>query len=292
MSIPYSRNPLYADLTEHVIPPTNGPNPIAPINFSDEFIDVMGYFNCLIQRSELSKRSLDITLDVIRLNPANYTAWHFRRRCLLHLKYDLRQELDDSRVLARSNPKNYQVWYHRQALLDSINDQHDELSFLSEMLHQDAKNYHVWTLRQWILTRFTLEDSVWRNELEFLEDLLISDIFNYSAWSHRRLVVKHLKIDFVQECCYSLAKIKQVPTNESSWMYLKGLRVQAELPEEVMEYTRSLGNTNRFAALLLAEDCECRGESSNAEMWFKVLASIDSIRKDFWLYEAERIKTL
>ena len=45
--------------------------------------------------NEMSERALSLTEDVIRMNPANYTAWQFRRQCLYALKKDLDEELDE-----------------------------------------------------------------------------------------------------------------------------------------------------------------------------------------------------
>lgn len=51
----------------------------------------------------------------MKLNPANYTAWHFRRECLKRLdgyqtnSAAVQQELDLAAALGGSNPKNYQV---------------------------------------------------------------------------------------------------------------------------------------------------------------------------------------
>ncbi|KAL0205195.1 hypothetical protein P9112_000502 [Eukaryota sp. TZLM1-RC] len=285
----YARNPAYSDLTKDTIPPTNGPYPIAPIDFSDEFIDVMSYFNALLQKSELSQRSLDITSDVIRLNPANYTAWHFRRRCLYHLGANLLEELDHCRTFARSNPKNYQIWYHRQALLDVINSESDELDFVKTMLLLDSKNYHAWTFRQWILTRFATS-SLWISELEYVSELIDDDVFNYSAWSHRRFVSDKLNISTQSEMIFTIDKIKISPTNESPWMYLRGLRTRSDFPSKIFDYIVAVANDNRFAALVLAEHFELLNDRGSARYWFRKLSKIDSIRQDFWKREADLIE--
>jgi protein farnesyltransferase/geranylgeranyltransferase type-1 subunit alpha len=47
--------------------------------------------------------------DVISFNPANYTAWHFRRLLLKALDKDLSQELFFCTEIAEENLKNYQV---------------------------------------------------------------------------------------------------------------------------------------------------------------------------------------
>lgn len=43
--------------------------------YTDEFSDAMNYFRAVLQSQEKSKRVMDLIADVIKLNPANYTAW-------------------------------------------------------------------------------------------------------------------------------------------------------------------------------------------------------------------------
>jgi len=44
----------------------------------------MDYFRAILKKNEISQRALDLTSKVINGNPANYTAWHFRRLCYLN----------------------------------------------------------------------------------------------------------------------------------------------------------------------------------------------------------------
>ena len=82
-----------------------------------------------------------MTTICLKFNPANYTIWHYRRRCLASIchknansnsgesdvdnddyyYYDpqrVEEELKFTERLGGSNPKNYQIWYHRHALLE------------------------------------------------------------------------------------------------------------------------------------------------------------------------------
>ena len=59
---------------------------------------------------EISQRALDLTMDALDLNPANYTVWHHRRYLLKNLGSDLEAELEYCREIIEQHPKNYQVW--------------------------------------------------------------------------------------------------------------------------------------------------------------------------------------
>jgi protein farnesyltransferase/geranylgeranyltransferase type-1 subunit alpha len=37
--------------------------------------DAIGYFRAIADKEEYSERALDVTLRVIKLNPAHYTVW-------------------------------------------------------------------------------------------------------------------------------------------------------------------------------------------------------------------------
>ncbi len=38
-------------------------------------VDAMDYFRAVVKSGEVSQRTLDLTEDVLNLNPANYTVW-------------------------------------------------------------------------------------------------------------------------------------------------------------------------------------------------------------------------
>lgn len=97
----------------------------------------MGYFRALSAKQEYSERVLDVTLRVIRLNPAHYTVWcvpscvagpdtrktdlsawtvldsfrQYRFKTLIELAKSLPDELELMNQLAEENMKSYQVWY-------------------------------------------------------------------------------------------------------------------------------------------------------------------------------------
>jgi hypothetical protein len=92
----------------------------------------------------LSERALALTGLRLKLNPSNYTVWHYRRQILLHLHSSnqpqsgedaeegtepistsplpsfVRDDLSLAAQLGGRNPKNYQIWYHRRAMLQPI----------------------------------------------------------------------------------------------------------------------------------------------------------------------------
>lgn len=283
---PYSTSDLWKDITP--IPQLEEKVSVVNIATTDRFGETMGYFRAILAKDELSERALRLTEEVIELNSANYTAWHYRRRCLGALPASfLDNELSYVRQMADNAPKNYQIWHHRRSisalLLEKDKEYLDEeLDSTRAYILNDNKNYHVWTYRQWLLSSFATED-VWRRELIFTQELLTHDVRNNSAWNQRHFVLEtglkkssrtpsglHKELMFVIQqgiaanvpvMCedqdeepvvdmeVSSGIKRSVLLNESLWNYLEDLLNQPHF--------RSFGKLARFAqqALVIRSDC-------------------------------------
>ena len=147
---------LFSDLTP--LPQEDGPHPICAIQYPQAFSETMGYFRALLKAEEVSERGLELTSLVIDTNPANYTAWFWRRKCLEATNADLGAELEYTAEVGGTNPKNYQIWYHRRSLLTLLPTTSTtyaaELSYVSTVLLDDSKNYHAWSHRQFLVSTF------------------------------------------------------------------------------------------------------------------------------------------
>ena len=53
----------------------DGPDPVCPIAYTENFRTAMNYFRGIIQKDERSERALHLTKHIIDINAANYTAW-------------------------------------------------------------------------------------------------------------------------------------------------------------------------------------------------------------------------
>ena len=79
------------------IPQDDGPDPVCSIAYTTEFTQAFDYIRALLKADERSERALKLTTSCLKLNAANYTVWHFRRRCLIALSStEGKSERDDT----------------------------------------------------------------------------------------------------------------------------------------------------------------------------------------------------
>ncbi|KAK5277677.1 CAAX geranylgeranyltransferase alpha subunit, partial [Cryomyces antarcticus] len=185
----YAEDPAWEDVVP--IPQDDGgPNPLAAIAYTEEYSEAMSYLRAVMANNEMSERVLDLTEDIINMNPAHYTVWYgtlssprsramltrnhrlYRAKVLFEINADLRAETEWVNKTALRHLKNYQIWHHRQLILDKLGSAEGEADFIARMFEKDAKNYHVWSYRQWLVRRFDLWED---GELEAVEELLKKD---------------------------------------------------------------------------------------------------------------------
>ncbi|XP_022919776.1 protein farnesyltransferase/geranylgeranyltransferase type-1 subunit alpha [Onthophagus taurus] len=301
----YRDRPEWKDVEP--IPQYDGEDPVVSIAYSEEFVDVYNYLRAIMKMEEKSERALELTEDAVRLNPANYTVWQYRRVILKALNKDLKGELAYIERIIKGNMKNYQVWHHRKVLIEWLNDGSQELNFTKKILEEDEKNYHAWQHRQWAIKTFNL----YENELEYIDSLLDTDIRNNSAWNQRYFIVNNTtgftEDVLKREIAYSLNKIRIVTENESAWNYLRGLLLhdKAGLSKngDVVTFCHDLyasGNRSPFLLALLVDmydeqvskeagDCAVAMEKG-VSLCKDLAEKYDTIRCTYWNYMATMIE--
>jgi len=266
----------------------------------------------------MSERVLDLTEHIIRLNPAHYSAWQYRYKTVLAIKYPLDLELRLMDELAVKYLKTYQVWHHRRLIQTELKLPGPELLFIKKCLNTDSKNYHTWSYRQWLLAHFS-QDELWAGELDYVEEKLASDIRNNSAWHHRFFTIFQSgtrKGDedraevAKREIGYAKQKISIAPNNAAAWNYLRGVLDHSQIPYsnikifvEPYSIPRTEAPTREVVDLdnplptggaqlpcpgaieFLADIYEAEGGESTmkaTELWKSLADEYDTIRKRYW----------
>ena len=106
-------------------PPPNPPG-LATIAYSQRYLEAMSYLRGVMAQNEFSERCLALTEDIIGMNPAHYTVWLYRMKCLRTLwnvgtdsadtgsnpkaREGVEKELEWLDAISERNLKNYQIW--------------------------------------------------------------------------------------------------------------------------------------------------------------------------------------
>lgn len=234
----------------------DGSNPVVVINYKESYRDAMNYFRAVSLLKEFSPRALELTSYLINVNPSHYTIWGYRQRILKELQdCDLRSELEWLNKIQEEHPKSYQSWHHRMWLVELLKERQlfnieHELDYVSMAIVDESKNYHVWAYRQWLVKEF----DVWEQERVFVEECIKVDVRNNSAWNQRyflftrgfhpslpRQDVRPTSEQMNKEVVYVLGQIARAISNESPWMYLRG----------ILEYAYGSITANPFTVSLI-----------------------------------------
>lgn len=303
----YSNSPQWADITP-IPTDEGGPNPLAAIAYPEEYGELMSYLRAIMAKCEYSERVLELTEDLIDMNPAHYTVWLYRAKVLFHINYDLQKELEWLNETALQHQKNYQIWHHRNLIVDKLDSVHGEQEFVEKMFEADGKNYHVWSYRQWLVRRFNLWEG--QGELEFTERMMARDIRNNSAWNHRWYVVNGRENEGIpgitdaairaREIKFAQDAIAKAPQNQSPWNYLRGIVRKSgggggdglklsslkSFAEEYANLSKPEGIRSSHALDLLADVLaeEKDGQQQAKEALDLLATRYDPIRKNYWEY--------
>jgi protein farnesyltransferase/geranylgeranyltransferase type-1 subunit alpha len=256
MELPPFEENSFGDVTPLT---TNELSPLS-ILITDSDSRLFGYFYALVQAQERSERVLNLTLHIIAVNSANYTAWQTRRKCIEVLDFSFDKYNDELSVVdawCARNPKNYQVWFHRRWVIDRICDDHpsvqklvdSELLRLEESFNEEPKNYNAWSHRLYISRKFNLLNT--DQELEFTSRILRQDVRNNSAWSYRRQIVSQRHDLMQKEIKFTIEMIILSPGNESAWIYLRSLPSWATQIFEHPDMSKLFGNITQSTVLSL-----------------------------------------
>ena len=70
----YAEDPAWADI-EPLQQDEGGSHPLAAIAYSEEYSEAMAYLRAVMAKGALDERILELTEDIIKMNPAHYTVW-------------------------------------------------------------------------------------------------------------------------------------------------------------------------------------------------------------------------
>ncbi|KAG8455374.1 hypothetical protein GDO86_001535 [Hymenochirus boettgeri] len=198
---------------------------------------------------ELDTEALDLTAQILSLNPDFASLWNLRREVFLQLQTNRSEEEMQSLCSGeltflenclRVSPKSYGTWYHRCWIMGimPIPDWVRELSLCNRFLEIDERNFHCWDYRRFVTRSSSVPVS---EELDLTSNLIAKNFSNYSSWHYRSKLLPQinpdpLRIGRVTEQAL-LAELELVqnafftdPNDQSAWFYHRWLLGRADHP--------------------------------------------------------------
>ncbi|KAG9394260.1 Protein prenyltransferases alpha subunit repeat [Carpediemonas membranifera] len=236
---------------------------VCNIRHPAEYKEMVELFAAIVDTDEASKRVLDLSTAIIMKNPAHYSAWAVRRRCIFPLldetasfEATLGAETDLLNALLRKIPKIYQTWNHRERVFDKVVahvSMEDPASFIDAeldfiidtVLTVDAKNYHAWSYLHHIVST----QQMWSRLSAVASDLIAMDVRNNSAWSFMMEATKHTgtaRDDLVDALEYAATMARTAPNNECPWTFIRGL---IDIDQTLQSHPATVGLLAEYGAV-------------------------------------------
>lgn len=179
--------------------------------------------------------SLELTTDLLDLNPEHYTVWNYRRELLTELndKALLVKDLKFIEQLLPRYPKVYWLWNHRRWVLEELGSEAPwdrELGLVTKMLEYDGRNFHGWQYRREVVKK--IEDikstSMAEDEFKYTTSKINANFSNFSAWFNRSQLLSKVEAEskdkqLEAELEYSRSAVFMDPEDQSAWTYYRWL---------------------------------------------------------------------
>jgi geranylgeranyl transferase type-2 subunit alpha len=158
------------------------------------YLDIEKRFFTKRNENELNQDALEITTELLSLNPELYSAWNFRRKILSHL-FNTHNDDDESQP-----PKDFFASLRVDAekegessdtppvtAKDSVSIRkrqllQEDLELTIQALQMHPKVYWIWNHRKWCLQELPSEDSdgllKWKHEIGMVNKMLELDARN------------------------------------------------------------------------------------------------------------------
>lgn len=201
------------------------------------------------EAGQLDKEALELTAQILALNPDFASLWNLRREVFLALGTERSEEeirtlyvgeLSFLESCLRVNPKSYGTWYHRCWVMQHMPepDWSRELQLCNRFLEIDERNFHCWDYRRIVTQSSQVPDA---DELDLTSSLITKNFSNYSSWHYRSKLLPRIHPDperhgrLSEETLLSELELVQNafftdPNDQSAWFYHRWLLGRGDPP--------------------------------------------------------------
>ena len=151
----------------------------AAVRKTQQFKTVVGKIMNMRRDRVVDDHSLQLTQQMLRLNPDFELLWTYRRETLDVVSPVYELELKLTKEALMKNPKSYPSWFHRQWVIDNSNvDLNLELELCNKLLELDGRNFHCWNYRRHVVSKLNRSKT---KELDFSLLKIEENFSNYSV---------------------------------------------------------------------------------------------------------------
>lgn len=209
-----------------------------------KYLDLQSRVFAARANSAPAAASLELTTDLLELNPEHYTVWNYRRELLTELNDNalLQKDLRLIEQLMVRYPKVYWLWNHRRWVLKQLGSEAPwdrELGLVTKMLEYDGRNFHGWRYRREVVK--TIEEikgqSMAEEELKYTTSKINANFSNFSAWFNRSQLLDKVAAESKEkqlqaELEYSRSAVFMDPEDQSAWTYYRWLLTNDQFKAE------------------------------------------------------------
>lgn len=249
---------------------------------------------------DYSTSAIQLTTDLLDLNPEFNTVWNYRRDVITSLEPQLgidfwENELQFTMVQLKRFPKVYWIWNHRVWTLTHFPSQtlsiwKKEFAVVNALLELDARNFHGWHYRRMVISKIEelSHNSLNKEEFDYVTSKINKDISNYSAWHQRVQLITNMlsmdqivdKVGFIKkEIGYITNAIFTDAEDQSVWFYIvwmvKFPTIRKLLSKQ--DYSVFLKDLKENALMINADEIEFSGKDN---VWcLKIALEIEIVQR-------------
>lgn len=249
---------------------------------------------------DYSTSAIQLTTELLDLNPEFNTVWNYRRDIITSLKPQLdidfwENELKFTMIQLRRFPKVYWIWNHRVWTLNNFSLQtlaiwKREFAVVNALHELDARNFHGWHYRRMVISKIEelTQNSLNKEEFDYVTSKINKDISNYSAWHQRvQLITSMLLKDQIEDKVQFIKKEIEYITNaiftdaedQSVWFYIvwmvKFPTIRDLLSKQ--DYSVFLKDLKENALMINADEIDFSGKDN---VWcLKIVLEIETVQR-------------
>lgn len=174
------------------------------------YLDIENRFFTKRDANELNQDALEITTELLSINPELYSAWNFRRKILSHL-FEGKENDHDSQANSEQPPKDFFATLRIDAEKEGesshtpikgenpVSDRkrqllQEDLELTIQALQMHPKVYWIWNHRKWCLQELPSEDAdgliKWKHEIGMVNKMLELDARNCEWGNTNQSMIK------------------------------------------------------------------------------------------------------